>query len=356
MLSVPSLGFRGGIASLRIFSLVVILGAAFATIAFNRDFAAILAMGVSGLAVAVLMVLEPSPDVALVQIVVDILAMVILVLALERLPRLQRHRARQLTYRQSRPSLLRDLLIAVGAGLLMTLLTLLALTSRPRESLVTPFFEANAKALTGAKDIIGAIVIDFRALDTLIEITVFALAGMGIYTLLRYASRKHNDQVPDPPPAMAKLLHTTGIGGQETSSFLHALAYVLLPLAMLIAIVHIIYGHDQPGDGFTAGVIISLALGFWYVIFGYETTKRRLGWVKPTPLIGTGILLAIGAGLAGVLFNGSFLSPVNFGAMLHLPLPAGFYLSTSFLFELAICLAVLGSASYMLDTLGHPGD
>jgi hypothetical protein len=39
-----------------------------------------------------------------------------------------------------------------------------------------------------------------------------------------------------------------------------------------------------------------------------------------------------------------------------LPLPAGFNLSTSFLFEVAICLAVLGSASYMLDTLGHPAD
>ena len=134
-----------------------------------------------------------------------------------------------------------------------------------------------------------------------------------------------------------------------------------LPQVMGYMLIGLLLGESF--HGFLSGPItdsfrpiISLALGFWYVIFGYETTKRRLAWVKPRPLIGTGILLAIFVGLAGVLFNGSFLSPVDFGAMLHLPLPAGFYLSTSFLFELAICLAVLGSASYMLDTLGHPGD
>jgi hypothetical protein len=50
------------------------------------------------------------------------------------------------------------------------------------------------------------------------------------------------------------------------------------------------------------------------------------------------------------------LSHVDFGELMGLPLPAGFSLSTSFLFEVAICLAVLGSASAMLDTLGHPGE
>ncbi len=56
------------------------------------------------------------------------------------------------------------------------------------------------------------------------------------------------------------------------------------------------------------------------------------------------------------LINGAFFSPVDFGALLGLPLPEGFSLSTSFLFEVSICLAVLGSASLMLDTLGHPGE
>ncbi|MCA9971757.1 MAG: DUF4040 domain-containing protein [Anaerolineales bacterium] len=352
----PTLDFAGELAALRVFALLVIVGAGLATVLLKRDFAAIVALGALGLAVAVLMALEPAPDVALVQVVVDILSLVILVLALTRLPRSQRRRAQQFTFAQSRGGLLRDAVVAGLVGVVVTAVTFGALTSRPRASVVTPFFEANAKPLTGAKDIVGAIIVDFRALDTLIEIAVFGMAGLGIYTLLRYAVQKHGDsgRQLDDLPAPLWTRPTRGIGGLETSAFVHGLAYLALPLALVLAATHMMYGHDQPGDGFTAGVILSLAVGFWYVVFGYYGTRARLGWLRPAPLIGSGLLLVVGSGLAGLLVNGQFLSPVDFGKMIGLPLPAGLYLSTSFLFEVAICLAVLGSATYMLNTLGHP--
>ena len=357
-LSTQRLTFRGGIAVLRVFALLATVATAASTIVLRRDFSAIVAVGASGLGIAVLMVLEPAPDVALVQVVVDILAMVILVLALTRLPRIQRQSAQRLTFQQGRAGLIRDVLIAAAMGAVVAFATLIALTSRPRQSLVTPFYEADAKLLTGAKDIVGAIIVDFRALDTLIEIVVFSLAGLGIYTLLRYASRKagdHGNQVEELPPPSSQPQHLLGIGGQETSPFVHALAYISLPLATMVAFVHIMYGHDQPGDGFTAGVIISLAFGFWYVVFGYRQVRRYLVWFQPMTLIGSGILLAVFSATTGALITGSFFAHVDFGKLVGLPLPQGFNLSTSFLFEVAICLAVLGSASYMLDTLGHPG-
>jgi multicomponent K+:H+ antiporter subunit A len=354
-LSLPALNFEGEVAVLRIFALLVVVAAAAATVVLRRDLSAIVVLGASGLAIAVLMVLEPAPDVALVQVVVDILTVVVLVLALTRLPREQRQQADTLTAQQSRASLARDALIATASGAVVAVLTLVALTSRPRESAVTPVYEAGAKALTGAKDIVGAIIVDFRALDTLLEIVVFSLAGLGVYTLLRYASRRAGDEAERSSPVAAQL-PTLGIGGRETSPFVHALAYVSLPLSMVIAVVHILYGHDQPGDGFTAGVIVSLALGFWYVVFGYEKVRQRLTWLRPAPLIGGGLLLAIVSAITAALFTGSFLGHVDFGGRLGLPLPQGFNLSTSFLFEVAICLAVLGSASYLLDTLGHPGE
>lgn len=355
LLTLPSFSFAGEVALLRVLAILIVVGSALATIFLQRDFFAIIAMTTVGLGIALLMVLEPAPDVGLVQIVVDILSTVILVLALARLPRIQRYRAGALTFAQSRGSLLRDALLSLGAGLTVAWLTLTALLTRPRISIPTPFFAANAKPLTGAKDIVGAVVVDFRALDTLIEITVFALAGLGVYTLLRYASRTAGDQVAQAPPAMARFLPTLGITGQPTSPFVHALAYAVLPLAMLIAVTHMMYGHDQPGDGFTAGVIISLAVAFWYVVYGYEDTKQRLFWLKPLQLIGAGLLLALATGLTAALISGYLLAPVDFGKILGLPLPSGFNLSTSFLFEVAICLAVLGSAALMLDTLGHPG-
>lgn len=355
-LSLPSFDFQGELVVLRVFALVGTVAAAAATVSLRRDFSAIVALAVSGLGVAVLIVLEPDPDVALVQFVVDILAMVVLVLALTGLPREQRRRAWKLTFLQSRAGLVRDVLIAIGAGGIVSLLALEALTSRPRESVVTPFYEASAKVLTGAKDIVGATIVDFRALDTLIEITVFGIAGLGVCALLRFAARKAGDPFERLSPAVENPLPTLGIGGLQTSPFIHALAYVSLPISMVLAVVHILYGHDQPGDGFTAGVIVSLSLGFWYVVFGYYQVRTRLTWLRSAPFIGGGILLALLTALVAAAITGSFLGHVDFGQELGLPLPRGVSLSTSLLFEVAICFAVLGSASYMLDTLGHPGE
>jgi multicomponent K+:H+ antiporter subunit A len=350
----PTFNLGFAISVLRIFALVVIISAALASVFIRRDFAAILTLGAMGLSVAVLMVLEPDPDLALVQMVVDLLAVVILVLALTRLPRSQRMRASELTYKQSRYSLARDILVSVALGALVAWIAMIALLTRPRESVVTPFFEANAKILTGAKDIVGAIVVDFRAFDTLLEISVFSIAGLGIYTLLLYASRLAGDEVIDEPLPKTDIRKTAGIGGPRTSSFVHALAYASLPFSLILAIVHMMYGHDQPGDGFTAGVIVGLVVAFWYVVFGYSEVKARLWWLKPMLFISSGILLAVFTGIIGVYYNGSFLSNVNFGVMIGIPLPEGFNLSTSFLFEVAIFLSVLGSISYILRALGHP--
>jgi multicomponent K+:H+ antiporter subunit A len=114
------------------------------------------------------------------------------------------------------------------------------------------------------------------------------------------------------------------------------------------------YGHDNPGDGFTAGVIISLAVGLWYVVFGYEDTRRRLPWLRPYRFIASGILLALLVGTFTRWATGSFFGNYDIDTIIHLPLPRGFHISSSFLIELAICLSVLGSASYILDRLGHP--
>jgi multicomponent K+:H+ antiporter subunit A len=356
-LSWPSLNFAGEVAILKIFALCLSASAALVSVLVLNDLAAILSFGASGLGVTLFMMLEPAPDLALVQIVVDILSVVILVLALSRLPSLQRSKAQDVTFLQTPKGLFRDGFIAIACGIIVTLITLSALISRPRQSQITPFFETGAKKLVGSKSIVGAIIVDFRALDTLIEICVFSIAGLGIYTLLRYAARKFGDRGSevDELPAPRKGI-TLGIGGPKSSSFLRLLAYVVLPVAMVIGVTDIMYGHNQPGDGFTAGVIISLAVGFWYIVFGYYETRKRLFWLRTSSFIAAGVLLAILSGILGAVVKGNFFANVDFGQMLGLPLPDGFHLSTSFLFEAAICLSVLGSVTHMLNTFGHPGE
>ncbi len=340
---------------LKVFALIITAGAALATIQLQRDFAAIIALSASGLGMSLLFVLEPAPDVALVQVVVDILSTVILILALSKLPVAQRRKAQEITDKRSHRSfgVWRDIFLAGSLGLLVTVMSFWALTSRPRESQATAFYEANAKTLVGAKDIVGAELVDFRAVDTLIEITVFSIAGLGVYTLLRFATRKHGDLILDKPELPSHPAIDLGLV-QRVSSFIRVPAYLALAFSLILAVTHMMYGHDQPGDGFTAGVIVSLAVGLWYVVYGYEETRQRLTWIKPSVFISAGILLAIVNGFVAGLIQGNFLGNVDYGFLLNLPVPRGFHLSSSFIFELAIFLSVFGSAARILDSIGRP--
>lgn len=352
-----ALEISGGIPILRFLALLVAVGTAAVTVFLKKDFSAILALGALGLAMAIIFVLEPAPDVALVQIVVDILSVVILVLALIRLPRAQRITTQDIqeSLRLNRGAIVRNAAIAAALGFIVAAITLFALLSRPHETIVTPYYAENAKIETGATDIVGAIVVDFRALDTLLEITVFSMAGLGIYTLLYHAAHHHGDKNPAGDARPVSNLGTMGIGGRRASPFIRSTANAALPLSLILAATHMMYGHDGPGDGFTAGVIISLTIGLWYVVYGYEETRRRLPWLRSSNFIGAGILLAIMTGITALIITGSFLGNVDFTESWTF-MPKGFHISTSFLIELAICLAVLGGATRMLNSLGHPGE
>jgi NADH:ubiquinone oxidoreductase subunit 5 (subunit L)/multisubunit Na+/H+ antiporter MnhA subunit/multisubunit Na+/H+ antiporter MnhB subunit len=328
-------------AALRVFALAIVVASSAATIVLRRDLHAILALGASGLNVAVLFLLEPAPDVALAMIVVDILTVVILVLALTKLPAAIRARADALDFRESKRQKILDAILASGVGAAAALVAWTALATRPRPSEVSQFYAERSKALAGARDIVGAIVIDFRGFDTLIEIAVFSLAGIGAFSLLCRGALKRDARAAD---------------RGSRSPLLRSFAFVILPLCMVLAAVFVMYGHDRPGDGFVGGVIVALAVVFWYAVFGAERSRRTLRWVRPLPLAVSGLALALVQASISYFVNGSFYTPVDFGRRLGLPLPDGFALSTSFLMEVAIFLAVLGGASLVIDSTGHPDD
>lgn len=343
------------LALLRLVALFLVCGSAFACIVLPGDFSAILAFGASGLGVAVLMVLEPATDVALVQIVVDVLLVMILVLALTRMPREKLAALRHLATRTSQSSRTRDALVAGAFGLVVMFMSLSALLSRPRTSELSPFFEAMTKPATGSSSIVGTILTDFRGLDTLFEIAVFGIAGVGIYTLIRFASAKHKDGAADTPGIPERMpLTSLGVGGSRKTPLLRVLSHIMLPLTLVMGICDILYGHDQTGDGFTAGVIISIGIGFQYMVFGYSETKSRMPWLKPSGLVGWGLVLALASGVGGLFMSGHYFSHADFGKLWEIPLPKGVHLSSSMLFEVAICLSVVGSVSLMLNTLGRP--
>jgi multicomponent Na+:H+ antiporter subunit A len=156
--------------------LLIIAGALFACLSQSR-FNAILAMGVVGLGVAMIYFMFSAPDLAMTQVLVETLTLVLFVLAFYRLPVLKNY---------STPATkVRDALVAVAVGAVMTTVLLVELgTQRPREA-VSGFMGESSLELANGRNVVNVILVDFRALDTLGEISVLGIAALGVWAMLR---------------------------------------------------------------------------------------------------------------------------------------------------------------------------
>lgn len=142
--------------------------------------AAVALVGIAGFLVAVLYVLFGAPDLALTQLLVETLTVVLVVLVFRRLPR---------TFRTVAPiRRIAAVAVALTAGLAATGATY-AMTGRRGISEAGGYFLRAAPEETGGENVVNTILVDFRALDTLGEITVLAVAALGVIALVRLAGR-----------------------------------------------------------------------------------------------------------------------------------------------------------------------
>ncbi len=156
--------------------LVCALGIAAVVFARTRLFA-IIALGVQGLAVALIFMLFGAPDLSFTQFMVEVLSVVILALVMTKL-QLETEDPRYLE------DLLRDGGLALLCGIGVTLL-LLAVLRNPFDARLSEFFAAASYPLAHGRNIVNVILVDFRGLDTLGEIAVVMTAGVAILALLR---------------------------------------------------------------------------------------------------------------------------------------------------------------------------
>jgi len=142
---------------------------------------AIVSMGVLGFGVGIIYIIYGAPDVALTTFAIETLNVILFVLVLARLPKFTS---------RSRPSgRIRDGLIAASAGIFMTL-TVLQVTSVDRASGLKEFFGRESLPGGHGRNVVNVILVDFRALDTLGEITALAVAAIGVFTLLKLRTAK----------------------------------------------------------------------------------------------------------------------------------------------------------------------
>ncbi|HSO80397.1 MAG TPA: hydrogen gas-evolving membrane-bound hydrogenase subunit E, partial [Chromatiaceae bacterium] len=315
-------------------TLILLAAAVAAVVLHRRRLVAVILLGAVGLLVALAFVTFSAPDLALTQLSVEVVTVILLLLALYFMPQQDPvEPVRRWGWLRGA----RDLTLAGAAGLGVGGLAWGVLT-RPFESMA-PYFIANSVPKGGGANVVNVILVDFRGFDTLGEITVLALAALGVSAMLsglhlygpRYDAAGRPWE-PDPHPAIMALL-----------------TRLLLPLALTVAVFVLLRGHNLPGGGFIAGLITAVALIMQYLANGVAWTRARLPG-DLNPVIAAGLLLAAGTGLASLVLGYPVLSS-TFGHW-HLPVLGDLELASAMAFDLGVYLVVVGATLVILVGLG----
>ncbi|MCQ4312092.1 monovalent cation/H+ antiporter subunit A [Pseudomonas stutzeri] len=315
-----------------VFGMLILCLASLLTVFFHRRrLVALMVLSVAGLMVALAFARYSAPDLALTQLSVEVVTIILLILALYFMP--DRTPVESSSLRS-----FRDLVLASSFGTMIALLTYAVLT-RPYDSIAS-FFLENSVPGGGGTNVVNVILVDFRGFDTLGEISVLAIAAVGIYGLL------YGLHLPHPIRDYRGRLWAT----DNHPMILDVLSRALLPMALLISVFIFLRGHNLPGGGFIAGLITAVALILQYISHGVAWAQQRQPF-SYHGIAGLGVLIAGLTGLGSWLFGRPFLTSA-FGHF-HLPLIGDFELATAMLFDLGVYLAVVGATLLILSNMGH---
>lgn len=385
--SVADIPFGGEVTDV-LKAIVMVMGCASAlfVVIIRNHLTAALALGTLGYSIGVVFLLEPAPDVAMVQFLVETLTTILIVVILSRISPQQRAAAMarvwqgRLRFDERPVGLIKDVIIAGLFGFMIFVFTLTALLNRP-EPARFPFAEfcllpisrgvvdtsdpgrsisiyhmCNTERDFGYTDMVGAIVAEYRGSDTVIEIMVFSAAALGVLTML---SRGLNIKPPSAESATSESNLDPDVQDSTrlNTPFTRFVARVVFVLGFLVALGHLNYGSTGPGDGFTAGALLGLGTALWYVVFGYDEAHKRLAFFAPRRLLRIGLPLVLLDALVPVLFGYPFLAHIEIDKLLGIYNFLdifGLHLNTTILFEIGVMITVFGGFSAIIEAVAHP--
>jgi multicomponent K+:H+ antiporter subunit A len=205
------------------------------------------------------------------------------------------------------------------------------------------YFLNNSAVAGGGTNVVNVILVDFRGYDTFGEITVLAIAAVGVLALM--------DGMRARRPAMDSggLLWTFA----TQPLMLRVAARLLLPLALVVTLYIFMRGHNQPGGGFIAGLITAVALVLQYMAMGQSRAEALLqadGGSRFVRWIGIGLGIAGLTGIGAFVLGQPFLTSAH--GHPHVPLLGQLPLATAALFDLGVYITVVGATLLTLSTLG----
>eukprot|EP01031_Cornospumella_fuschlensis_P008958 gene8958-11014_t len=205
-------------------------------------------------------------------------------------------------------------MLAVGVGGSLSLLAY-AMMTRPLPESISRYFVERAYTEGGGTNIINVILVDFRGFDTLGEIFVVAAVALTTYALLRrFRPAPDSVEVPDQQihaDGTTAGAAVTGRGeardGADWLLVPFTLTRLIFPVMLIVAVFLLLRGHDLPGGGFSAGMVVAIAIILQYMVGGTDWTEDRLR-LRPQLWIGTGLLVASATALAALPFGRPFLT------------------------------------------------
>ncbi|MEX0319366.1 MAG: monovalent cation/H+ antiporter subunit A [Ruegeria sp.] len=317
---------------------ICLVGATVAIMYFHRNrLLSLVLIGVVGLIVSMAFNYLSAPDLALTQISVEVVTMILLLLSLNFMPTVT-------PVDSTNARKVRDAVISVFAGLGAGGLIYALMLRDFALPTISDFHLANSYKGGGGTNVVNVILVDFRGFDTFGEIIVLGIAALVIFALTESVlgtkvrayllNRKpHWPQSGDAHPLMMVVA-----------------TRVMMPIALMVGAYIFFRGHNQPGGGFIAGLVVAIAYLMQYMASGYTWAIERQRFYYHGS-IGWGVLIAAATGV-GAWFNERPFLTSDFG-YIHWPPLEEFEWATAILFDTGVFLAVLGAVMLALDSLSR---
>ncbi|GAD54931.1 LOW QUALITY PROTEIN: pH adaptation potassium efflux system a [Limimaricola cinnabarinus LL-001] len=318
---------------------MLIAATGFLVAAHRNRLAVLMLMGIIGLMVSVGFNHFSAPDLALTQISVEVVTIILLLLALNFLPNTTPNESGAL--RRTR-----DAIIAGAGGIAATALTWTILSTEFPIAPISDYHLANSYKGGGGDNVVNVILVDFRGFDTFGEIIVLGIAALVIYALTeallsstvrrRLLNRGYEEtQAGDAHPLMMVVL-----------------TRVMMPVILMVGVYIFLRGHNSPGGGFVAGLVVAIAVVTQYMASGFAWAARRQRYPYHG-IIGAGVFVAGLTGIGAWLAGQPFLTSA-FGYF-RIPPMEEFELATAMGFDLGVFLAVVGAVMLSLESFSRLG-
>ncbi|MFB2564518.1 monovalent cation/H+ antiporter subunit A [Rhizobium sp. IMFF44] len=315
---------------------------------------ALVMLGGVGLIVCMTFIWLSAPDLAITQLLVEIVTTVLILLGLRWLPKRTEGIDDTVNLR-ARFRRFRDLALAVICGVGMMFISYAVMTM-PVPDAIANYFLENAYSKGGGRNVVNVILVDFRGFDTLGEIAVLGVVALTVYALLRrFRPAPDSMEMPEQQRIQNRFdeERPERSAGDTVRDYLLVPSVIMqwmFPFVIALSVYIFMRGHDAPGGGFSAGLTLSIAFLLQYLAGGTRWAEDRIR-ILPLRWMGAGLLIATATGIGAWFFGYPFLT--SHFQYLDLPLLGKVPAASALLFDLGVFLLVVGSTVLILVALAH---